>query len=286
MLGAAAHGVKNASRMICARGLVYDAGMRRNISILIVMSSAALLALGQAPAQTAAVPVTGEPHHHLVYSDENVRAFHVEVPAHSSTMLHQHDVDYIWLALGDADVINAVAGKPEARLQIKDGIVHFTRGGFAHVARNESNSGFRNVTIELLKPQKNPRNRCEGVMPGAAGMMICERPRPGHLYGYIGAEASEAFATDQMRVFRLQVAAGGKMKVGKSKTSRVLVVSEGTEAQALVSIPVAGGATGKGTRDLRSGDIVACPPKMAVEIRNPGKSPAQFLALEFKNAKN
>lgn len=265
--------------MICARGLVYDAGMKRILPILIVVSGAALLALGQAPAQTAAVPVTGEPHHHLVYSDENVRAFDVEVPAHSSTMLHEHAVDYIWLALGDADVINAVAGKPEARLQIKDGEVHFTRGGFAHVARNESDSAFRNVTIELLKPQTNPQNICEEV--------IAATPISGGLRGdACGPNRTRnrlAFSTDQLTLALVQLAPREKVTVRGSTASTVLVAMDGTHAQAVMNITVAGGAQGNGTRDLHSGDVMGCPANIAIEIRNTGKTPARFLALEFNS---
>jgi hypothetical protein len=238
---------------------------------------------GQAQTVTPAVPVTNEPHHHLAYSNSNVRAFQVEVPPHSSTLLHRHDVDYIWLALGDADVVNAVAEQPEARIKVSDGSVHYTRGGFAHVARNDTDSPFRNVTIEILQTQTNAQNICGEVLPGAP--LGCRGADIDSARKYKGTTVRPEFSTDQMRVLTLQLAPGAKFTVSKSKTPPVLVAFDGTEAQALVSVPVAGGATGKGTRELHSGDILGCPPDFAVEIQNTGKFAARFLALEFKNGK-
>jgi hypothetical protein len=117
----------------------------------------------QAP---TAVPIPQEPHHHLVLENDYVRVFRVTVPAHESTLLHQHDVPYLYVALGPADVINAVQGKPEAHLVMADGQLGYSPGHFAHIARNDSDLPFNNVTIELLKPQGGPKNICAQVSVG------------------------------------------------------------------------------------------------------------------------
>jgi hypothetical protein len=57
----------------------------------------------QAP---VAVPAAKEPHHHLVLENSYVRVLRVSVPAHDATLLHQHDVPYIYVALGPGDVLN------------------------------------------------------------------------------------------------------------------------------------------------------------------------------------
>jgi hypothetical protein len=113
-----------------------------------------------------AVPIPQEPHHHLVLENEYVRVFRVTVPPHEATLLHQHDVPYLYVALGPADVINAVQGKPEARLVMADGQLGYSPGHFAHIARNDSDSPFNNVTIELLHSQGEPRNICTKVIDG------------------------------------------------------------------------------------------------------------------------
>ena len=98
--------------------------------------------------------------------NEYVRVFRVSVPPHESTLLHQHDAPYLYVALGAADVINAVQGKPEVRLVMADGQLGYSPGHFAHIARNESATPFNNVTIELLRPQGEPHNLCEKIVEG------------------------------------------------------------------------------------------------------------------------
>ena len=116
-------------------------------------------------AQTAAaVPITSEPHHHLSLQNDYVKVYEVEVAPHESTLLHQHDRDYVYITIGDAQVTSAIPGRPEVHLKLADGEARFSRGGFAHVARNDADTPFRNVTIELLRPQGELRNLCLQVI--------------------------------------------------------------------------------------------------------------------------
>src|SRR6267378_5991547 len=143
-----------------------------------------------------AVPIPKEPHHHLVLENEYVRVFRVRVPAHDATLLHQHDVPYLYVALGPADVINAVQGKPEVRLVMADGQLGYSPGHFAHIARNQSDMPFNNVTIELLKPQREPRNICAEVVPGAELEVCGKSPTVKRN----GAAHLPQFATDETQV--------------------------------------------------------------------------------------
>ncbi len=142
-----------------------------------LMGAAFILLAFSLNAQTpVAVPIPKEPHHHLVLENDYVRVFRVSVPAHDATLLHQHDVPYLYVSLGPADVINAVQGKPEARLVLADGQLGYSPGHFAHIARTDAGSTFDNVTIELLKPQGEPRNLCEKIIDGPLG--ACNQPAP------------------------------------------------------------------------------------------------------------
>ena len=132
-------------------------------------------AQAQEPVPLAHENASGEPHHHLKIENEYVRVYYVEVLPHENTLLHQHDHDYIYVSLGPSDVISAILDKPEIHLQLKDGETHFTRGGFAHVARNLADTPFRNITIELLKPQTNPYNLCGQIQPGSITDVDCQR---------------------------------------------------------------------------------------------------------------
>ena len=151
------------------------AGLRRLRLNLLFRSALLVLTFSLNAQAPTAVPIPKEPHHHLVFENEYVRVFRVSVAAHEATLLHQHDVPYLYVALGPADVINAVQGKPEVHLVMADGQLGYSRGGFAHIARNESDAPFNNVTIELLKPQGEPRNTCAEIVPGASELH-CESP--------------------------------------------------------------------------------------------------------------
>jgi quercetin dioxygenase-like cupin family protein len=97
------------------------------------------------------VPITEEQHHHLVLDNDYVRVFHVEVAPHSETLYHQHDMDYVFVTLGDSEVESVPVGKEAKKLELKDGDTRFTKGGFAHKAVNLSDKPFVNVTVELKK---------------------------------------------------------------------------------------------------------------------------------------
>ena len=135
-----------------------------------LLCSALLLLTFSSNAQApTAVPIPKEPHHHLVLENDYVRVFRVSVPAHGATLLHQHDVPYLYVALGPADVINAVQGKPEVHLVMADGQLGYSPGHFAHIARTDSGLVFNNVTIELLHPQGEVHNLCEKIVEGELG---------------------------------------------------------------------------------------------------------------------
>ena len=74
------------------------------------------------------------------------------------------------LALGAAaavaGAINAVAGKPEMHLSMTDGQVGYSGSGFAHLVRTDAGSAYNNLTIELLRPQGEPRNLCHKITEG------------------------------------------------------------------------------------------------------------------------
>jgi len=97
------------------------------------------------------VPIDQEPAHKLVFENEYVRVFSVEVAPHTETKYHQHDRDYVWVSLGDSDVESVRVGAAAVSVKPKDGETQFTKGGFAHKAVNKSDKPFRNVTVELKK---------------------------------------------------------------------------------------------------------------------------------------
>ncbi len=112
------------------------------------------------------MPINEEPHHRLVLQNEFTHVYSVMVPGLDVTLLHQHDLPYLYVTLGPADIINGIVGKPELHQVLQDGEVHYTPGHFAHIVRTDSGLAFRNITIELVRPQGAPKNLCKDVMLG------------------------------------------------------------------------------------------------------------------------
>lgn len=171
--------------------------------------AAFLLAANQHPSTDRAVPISEEHHHHLVMENEYVRVYEVEVPAHEATLMHQHDRDYVYIVMGDADVTNQVQGKPAAKLHLSDTAVNFSKGPFAHIATNDGDKPFRNVTIELLKPQGDVKvfatslnAALESVKPDSAGA---------------GVKAAPILETGELRVSAVEITGRGTWKPAEQK---------------------------------------------------------------------
>jgi quercetin dioxygenase-like cupin family protein len=105
--------------------------------------------------QQQSVEITSEPSHHLVFQNEYVRVFDVTVAPGATTLVHKHNHDYLFVTLGESDVVSARPGEKPVALQLKDGEVRYTPGNFAHAAINKSDQPFHNITIELLKQSTN-----------------------------------------------------------------------------------------------------------------------------------
>lgn len=157
----------------------------RLLKFAVVCATIPVFAAG-AQSIPGAVLAKNEPHHHPAYEDSTLRVLRVSVPGKDTTLLHEHAVDYFWIALGPSAVINARQGQPDATITSADLSVHYTVGKFAHVARNPGAGPFNNITVELLQSQGQVTNRCEEavanqtmVCTSAAGMRddgVLERP--------------------------------------------------------------------------------------------------------------
>ncbi len=119
----------------------------------------------QENASKQVVPMRDEPHHQLVMQNDFAIIYTVGVPPNDATANHRHDLPYLAINFGAADIENDVQGKPPAHLQLADGQLVYSPGGFTHIAKT-SGAPFRNVTIELLKPQQNARNLCKQIIEG------------------------------------------------------------------------------------------------------------------------
>ncbi len=214
-------------------------------------------------AQTATeVEITSEPSHHLALENELLRVFQVEVAPHTSTLMHRHRHDYVFVTLGDAHVSNEVEGKPPVDLRLTDGDTRFTAGNFAHVARNLSDQPFRNVTIELLQDEKlrqmpphGPEENGERTFPGGRSKIL--------------------FVKDGVRVSEISLEPGASVPSHHYDGPHLLV--------AVTDLDVRSDVEGIGPMpgNFKSGDIKWLPGDYTHTLTNVGKSPARFVTLEF-----
>ena len=144
-----------------------------SLQLLAVLTSASIAwSQDVATVSLAGVPMTDEPDHHLVFNNEYVNAYDVEVPAHGSTLLHQHLHDNVFIVFGDAEVTNAVEGKTPVHLSLKDSSVNFGHAPYAHQVTNNGTLPFRNIIIELLRSQGDAKNfytSVDAALASAAG---------------------------------------------------------------------------------------------------------------------
>ncbi len=234
-----------------------------------VLTAACAVAL---PSAAQGVPAAEEPRHHPVYEDANFRVLRVEVPARDSTLLHRHEADYFWIALGETDIVSAVVGRAESRTVASANSLHFSKGPFSHVAHNPGAQPFRNVTIELLFTQTNPRNLCEQVLPGIP-LDCAEGTRGENDHG--GATVLPSFTTDQLRVSLATIPGGGTLRGTSSRAGTVLMATEESSAAALsvtaADVPL------RWTRGVLRPDAGA-----TWEVTNLGKTAARVILAEVR----
>jgi len=96
-----------------------------------------------------------EGHHHFAYKSPQVTVWDVRVPPRTSTRMHVHDKDYLFITLGQAAVTSIPLKGAPTQLILQDGEVRFTKAPLVHEARDDGNQPFHNITIELAQPATN-----------------------------------------------------------------------------------------------------------------------------------
>ncbi|HYV97311.1 MAG TPA: hypothetical protein VE967_07670 [Gemmatimonadaceae bacterium] len=224
------------------------------------------------------VPITREPHHHLVFSNDNLRVFRVEVARGTSTLLHEHAVDYFWIGVGAAEFENEVPGKPVAKVVAVDGSVHFTKGNFSHIARIDGPSTFRNVTIELPRAQTNPRNLCAVVL--ADQPLSCATAEKRAAAVYAGVTSLAEFETDQTRVTLVTIQPDAVLEFHKREGAPILIAVDDAAGTVHTTCRDPNGAKTDALQP-KSGDAFQVKAAKTCVVHNATAKPVRFLAVEF-----
>jgi hypothetical protein len=225
--------------------------------------------------QNEVVPLNGEPHHQIVLRNEFVHVYTVSVQPLDATLVHRHDLPYLAVSLGATEVANAVVGKPEVRLSLQDGQVIYSPGGFAHAVRTDAGIVFRNVTVELAKPQGTARNVCKQIV---AGPLAC--PQETAKGKKPAAEPADddipCLETDEVRVDLVKVSSGRDYTEASPKQNAVLV--------ALTNADLDVNLGGEHSSFLHEGDVVWLPAGTHRRIADFLGTRSSFLLVSFKDS--
>ena len=226
------------------------------------------------------VPLSEEPHHRLVLQNDFVHVYNVMVPPLDATLLHRHDLSYLYLTLGQTELVNAVQGQPEVRMTIQDGETHYTPGNFAHLVRTDSGLAFHNVTVELVHPQGTTRNLCKEVLRGEP----TQCPPPAEVASTKSTKkgAAEAaddemplFETDELRVEQRKVAEGKDYVEASPKVHALLV--------ALTDANLDANLGGEHVDFLHGGEVLWLPAGVPRRIVDFLGTHSSFLLISFKD---
>jgi quercetin dioxygenase-like cupin family protein len=219
-------------------------------------------------AQAAApeVEITNEPHHHLTFENKSVRVFNVEVPPHADTLMHWHRHDYIYVTLGDSEIVNAVKDKPPVTVKLKDGETRFSPATFAHIARNLADHPFRNVTIEILEDEslRNSTQKWDPAKNEDRALEILQ-----------GGTQQILFVKDGIRVSEFELQPGATVPKHHHTGPHLAVAITDLDARSDVEgqppTPV----------HLKSGESKWLPGNYSHTITNTSPNPTKFVTLEF-----
>jgi len=221
------------------------------------------------PAQSSPeVEITAEPHHHLIFTNDQVRVFNVEVPPHAETLLHRHRHDYIYVTLGDSEVSNAVHGKDPVTLKLQDGQTGFLSGNYAHIARNLRDQPFRIVNVELLHDDTLRSSKAK--WDEDRGLDILH-----------GGTKEILFVKDTVRVSEVELQPDAA--VPSRRPSHPLLLIAVNDLDLYTTDPRTHGPPEPSPtpRHFRSGDSLWLPHGFARPLTNAGPHNAKFVTLEF-----
>ena len=223
----------------------------------------------------AALPVKDEPHHAHELQNDYVRVYNVTVPPLDTTLLHQHDLPYIYLILGQADIVNAVQGQPEAHLLLDDGATRYSPGAFAHTVRTDAGRLFHNITVELVHPQSSPHNL--GTTADTRPLGACPQGPANPRNSQIPAEqVIPCFETDEVRLELVRVEGGKDYQESAPKTAALLVAMSNSNLNAFIG--------GDHVAFLHGGDLLWLPAGAPRRIEDFLGIKSSFLLLSFKDS--
>jgi quercetin dioxygenase-like cupin family protein len=232
---------------------------------MIVSAALFCVLVGVVCAQEKAVPVGEEGHHQLVLENEYTRVFHVVLAPKESTLMHQHDRDYVYVMIGSSQVESLKQGAAPTQMKLNDGDVKFTKGPLTHKVTNVGDTPFVNLTIEVKKASTKSVCGASWAGVGSAGTACGVGGRISGGDAFVDAQNLEtvAVAADTLTVSTPYV-------VGDSDRQPTLLVP-------LTALKA--GVTGK---QLKPWDTLWIAASSKVSVASNQAGPAKFVLVKFR----
>ncbi len=224
------------------------------------------------PHTTGGIPMAEEGHHHLVFANQYVNVFFVEIPAHETTLLHHHDLSYVSVPPGGAEAASPATGSAAVPFFPNFAHVAYAVGNFSHAVTNSSDATLRNVAVELVRPQGIVRNHCVAALRDQ-GMDVCD-PAP-ELTAGSPARRTPLFETDEILV--------ESWELGPATRTRPLDDHMDMLIAGLTDVRISGNSGIDSANALRGGELWV-PAGSKPVFRSATDRGGHFIAITFKDS--
>jgi len=231
----------------------------------------------QSPIKTeGAVSVADEPHYAHVFQNGYVQVYTVTVPPLDATLLHRHDLPYLYITLGGADIVDAVEGKPPAQVTLEDGATRYSPGGFADIVRADAGIEFHNITVVLTHPQDSPHNL--GAAGDARPLGSCPQNNalPVQNDQIPFEQVVPCFETSEVRMELVKVGGGKDYVQAAPQTAALLIAMSNANLDVSVG--------GQHAAFLHAGDVLWLSAGTARKVGDFLGTGSNFLLISFKDS--
>lgn len=231
----------------------------------------------QSPIKTeGAFSVADEPHYAHIFQNGYVRVYNMTVPPLDATLLHRHDLPYLYVTLGQADIVDAVEGKPSAHVTLEDGATRYSPGGFADIVRTDAGIAFHNITMALIHPQDSPHNLGAGgdARPLGSCPQITAIPVQNDQIPF--EQVVPCFETSEVRMDLVKVGGGKDYVQAAPETAALLIAMSNANLDVSVG--------GQHAAFLHAGDVLWLSAGTARKVVDFLGTGSNFLLISFKDS--
>jgi co-chaperonin GroES (HSP10) len=211
---------------------------------------------GSQTGETTPTAIDKEPHHSLVFENDRVRVFHLQLQPNEATKTHRHSTFYVYFSLQSLTISNEVAGHAPVIIQLEPGELRTSKGGFNVAERNNSN---QQADIFVVQPLKADGDG----FPTPLAM---------HMHDVIIAEQ---YTGSNMRVYLMGIASGGRIEEHTEAYDSLVIALADSNIREVVP------GQGPNNWSMKAGETRWIPRGTTHSEINMGAGPADLMVCDF-----